>query len=184
MNRAAITRTLPARSVIAIRRRIRYQPPMQHAEITAFSALPSKSALTGCSGSWKATTGSELREARVASHTSRTAAAANRSANSHNTSAAGLQRNNARMLICRLTTELTHAGPMTWSAKAELKRPSGVVCSDFVRPEDHRSFGFGPHCRGNSSVRVDNKHQIAMRLLHGFQDLLGKHNPNTVRDMA
>ena len=32
-----------------------------------------------------------------------------------------------------LTMELTHAGPMTQSAKAELRAPSGVVCSDLVR---------------------------------------------------
>ncbi len=29
--------------------------------------------------------------------------------------------------------ELTHAGPKTVAREAELRRPSGVVCSDFVR---------------------------------------------------
>jgi hypothetical protein len=33
-----------------------------------------------------------------------------------------------------LTLELTHAGPKDVAREAELRRPSGVVCSDFVRP--------------------------------------------------
>jgi hypothetical protein len=33
----------------------------------------------------------------------------------------------------RPTPELTHAGPEDADREAELRRPSGVVCSDFVR---------------------------------------------------
>src|SRR5436190_19173988 len=35
---------------------------------------------------------------------------------------------------CSRTSELTHAGPEGMNREAELRRPSGIVCSDFVRP--------------------------------------------------
>ena len=31
-----------------------------------------------------------------------------------------------------LTEKLTHAGPLAWTANAELKRPTGVACSDLL----------------------------------------------------
>jgi len=36
-----------------------------------------------------------------------------------------------------LTLELTHAGPKDAAREAELKAPSGIVCSDFVSPFLH-----------------------------------------------
>ena len=38
---------------------------------------------------------------------------------------------------CRLTIELTHAGHKPVNREAELKAPSGVVCSDLVSPLFH-----------------------------------------------
>jgi len=39
-------------------------------------------------------------------------------------------------LFCSRTIELTHAGPITVDREAELRRPSGVVCSDLVSPSE------------------------------------------------
>jgi len=40
-------------------------------------------------------------------------------------------------MLVSLTSELTHAGPKDADREAELRRPSGVVCSDLVRPRSH-----------------------------------------------
>jgi hypothetical protein len=40
--------------------------------------------------------------------------------------------------------ELTHAGPKTASREAELRRPSGVVCSDLVRQSHFDALRFVP----------------------------------------
>ena len=42
-------------------------------------------------------------------------------------------RPNFVVKVMQLTTELTHAGPKDAAREAELRAPSGVVCSDFVR---------------------------------------------------
>ena len=52
---------------------------------------------------------------------------------------------------CCRTPELTHAGPKTVGREAELRRPSGVVCSDFVR---HCGHGAGTDSSRDETTRI------------------------------
>ena len=69
--------------------------------------------------------------------------------------------------------ELTHAGPEGVGREAELRRPTGVVCSDFVEPSRWRGREAG-RLVDNAASRVDDRlMQLGSDLNSNFDGRIG-----------